>query len=351
MYPNVEIKLDCIRSNASVVKKICDKHNVDIIAVTKAISGNKEIAKAIVESGIKKIGDSRLPNIINMQEIEAEKWLIRMPMICEIKKVIKYVDVSLNSEWTTIVALNEAARNENKIHKIILMIDLGEIREGFVNINDAIEIANRIKTLSNIELIGIGSNMACLNYIRPTVSKMMELIKISKLIFKNRKCIISGGNSANFDMILKSQLPNEINNLRLGEAILIGKERSSYKYIPNTYKNTFILSAEIIEIKDKPSVPWGEREMNSYGEYSQEFKDNGVRKRAILAIGNQDCDYKTMYPIDRDIKIIGASSDHLIIDIMECERKYIVGDVVKFELGYFSIMRCFTSKFVKKIII
>ena len=351
MYPRVEVKLDSIRKNAREIKKICDKYEIDIIAVTKAIIGNKEIARAIIESGINKIGDARLSNIIKMKELEAEKWLIRMPMIHEVASVIKYVDVSLNSEWDTIVALDKEAEKANKIHKIILMIDLGEIREGYVNQDEAIMVAHKIKKLSNIELIGIGSNMACLNYVRPTVSKMHELIELGNKIFGSEKHVISGGNSANFDMILRSQLPKGINNLRLGEAILIGKERSSYKYIPNTCKNAFIMSAVIIEIKYKPSVPWGDYGKNSYGEYPKKQVNRGIRKRAILALGNQDCDYRTMYPIDRRIQIVGASSDHLIIDIMDCEQVYKIGDVVKFELGYFSIMRSFTSDFVEKKIV
>ena len=95
------------------------------------------------------------------------------------------------------------------------------------------------------------------------------------------------------------------------------------------------------------SAPWGRFGVNSYGERPV-FEDKGIRKRAICALGRQDCDTETMWPVDSGVEIIGASSDHLMLDITDSDMDYQVGDLVEFRLGYFSLMRAYTSDYVEK---
>ena len=160
---------------------------------------------------------------------------------------------------------------------------------------------------------------------------------------------MSGGNSATLDLMLRGGIPTGINDLRLGESLLFGKERAKYQYLPGTHRDVFTLECEIVELKEKPSLPWGQVGVDSYGN-KPTFCDRGQhRKKAVCALGRQDFDAETCTPLDPGVIILGASSDHLMLDVTDSEKEYRVGDIVQLQLGYFSTMRAFTSEYVEKV--
>ncbi len=135
------------------------------------------------------------------------------------------------------------------------------------------------------------------------------------------------------------------NNLRLGEAILLGRETSYGEKLINTYEDAFTFEAQIIEIYDKPSKPEGLIGVNAFGE-KVEFEDYGIIKRAILGFGVQDASFENLMPIDNNIKLLGASSDHTIVEIKGGDYK--IGDVVAFNTSYGSLLSLATSEYVYK---
>jgi predicted amino acid racemase len=346
-YPILDINLKTIEKNVRTVNSLCKEHSIDITGVTKVFSGEPLIVKSYIAGGLKRVGDARIENLRKLKELDIEKWLIRVPSLSQVKEVIAYSDVSLNTEFETLLALNKEAKLQNKIHKVILLVDLGDLREGYTDSNELLKVANQIKELNNIILYGVGTNLTCFSFILPDEEKMNILKKIaSDLPIKNP--VVTGGNSATIKLMMEGGIPSEVNNLRLGECLLFGKERSTYTFLDHTQKDAFILSAEVVELKDKPSVPWGEVGFDSYGNLPQLPSDSGIVKRAIVAVGKQDCDIETMKPLDSSISILGASSDYLIVDITNSKDKYKVGSIIKFTLGYFSLMRAITSDYVSK---
>ncbi len=346
-YPLLEINLDIIKENVMEVNSLCSNYGIDITGVTKVFSAYPSIVQAYIDGGIKRLGDSRIENLKKLKDFDIEKWLIRVPSISQIKDVILYSDVSLNSELETIICLNNEAINQNKIHKIILMVDLGDLREGFIYNEKFQLVVNEISKLSNIKLCGVGTNLTCFSFILPSKEKMEILKKIaSELPLKNP--VISGGNSATLKLMLDGEIPSSINSMRLGESLLFGKERCTYSFLSGTRADAFILNAEIVELKEKPSVPWGEIGVDSYGNLPKKVVDKGPIYRAILAIGKQDCDIETMIPIDPNVEILGASSDYLIVHIKNNCENYHLGGIIKFQLGYFSLMRAIMSEYVIK---
>ena len=350
MYPKLRVNKNSLRENVNTLMEMCRERNIEITGVTKAFTGEEEIAKILVDQGIEKLADSRIENLKKIKDLKAENWLIRSPMKSEIDDLIKYVDVSLNSELEVIEEIEKKAGERDKIHKVILMADLGDIREGYVDYEELVEVAIKVETMENVHLYGLGVNLTCLSFTQSSREKLEELVEIAEEIegrIGRKLEILSGGNSATIDLMLKNQLPPRINNLRLGEVVLFGKERAKYKYLENTNKDVFILEGEIIEIKEKPSTPWGEIGVDSYGN-KPKFTDRGIRKRAICALGKQDFDLETSRPVDDKLIFVGASSDHLIVDITDSKKDYRLGDTIEIELGYMSTVRVFTSKYVKK---
>ncbi|MGN7387340.1 alanine/ornithine racemase family PLP-dependent enzyme [Sporosarcina sp. SAFN-015] len=351
MFPFVRVNKKHLLENVRAVTELCTARNIAVTGVTKVFGADPEIAAVYVEGGITRLGDSRVENLKLLEGLDAEKWLIRPPMMSEVEDLVIYADASLNSELATIQAINDAAIAKGKVHKVILMVDLGDIREGFTDYEELMNVAVETEEMIGVHLYGIGVNLTCFSFIQSDSEKMASLAELSKTIgtrIGRDLEVISGGNSATLDLMLKGGISEGVNNLRLGESLLFGKERANYTFLPGTFKDVFTLECEIVELKEKPSVPWGTVGVDSYGN-SPTFTDRGMRLKAICALGKQDFDVETSTPVDEDIIILGASSDHLMLDVTDSKTAYKVGDAVELQLGYFSTMRAFTSRYVRKV--
>lgn len=350
MYPRLEIDIDKLKNNAEVVVKKCKDNNVQVAMVTKVYCAIPEVVEELVNTGIDYIADSRVKNLIKLQNINLPKILLRIPMISELEDLVKYADISFNSEMETIYKINEEAEKINKKHKVVLMVDLGDLREGYFEEKDLFETVNKVLKLENIELVGLASNLTCYGAVIPTNENLTRLAKLAREIedkFNIKLPFVSGGNSSSLYLIDKKELPEGITNLRPGEAIVLGKETAYGDTIEGTYQDVFKLVCEIIEIKNKPSLPIGEIGVDAFGN-KPEYEDRGIRKRAIIGIGRQDINISSISPLDTKIDILGASSDHLIMDITDSENNYEIGDKIEFSLEYGALMAAATSEYVYK---
>lgn len=323
-----------------------------LMIVTKGYCADLEIYKILDESNIDYLADSRIQNLKKYEGTQKGRVLLRLPMNSEVDEVVKYTDISLNSEITTIRNLNEAAAKQDKIHKILLMIDLGDLREGifFKNEDEIFKTVEEILKLKNIELFGLGVNLTCYGAVIPKNDNLSILVDIAHKIEKKydiKLQMISGGNSSSIYLIGKNEIPEGINNLRVGEAFLLGGETAYSQALEGFYDDAFTIEAEIIELKEKQSVPIGETGVDAFGN-KPVYEDRGIIKRAIIAVGRQDVDPDALHPIDSKIDILGASSDHLILELSKSDRAYKVGDTVNFKLSYSSLLRATTSSYVDR---
>lgn len=348
-YPRLLIDKEVIKKNVEILVEKCKKSGIDVVGVTKGVCADKKVVDAFVEGGVSFLGDSRMENLITLRRYNIPKVLLRLPMISEADIVVKYTDISLNSELETILVLNEASAMAKKTHKVILMIDLGDLREGFFYEQGLFDIVEEVLKLENIKLEGIGTNLTCFAGVIPEDSSMIRLNNLARKIedtYNIQLNIVSGGNSSTLYLLEDGKLDG-INNLRLGESLLLGKETSFDRQIEDTSSKGFLLEVEIIEKKYKPSLPVGKIGRDAFGEIPT-FIDKGLRKRIICAIGRQDVKIESLIPLDEKIIMLGASSDHLIIDSSESDIDYNVGNIIKFSLKYSGILSSMTSKYVKR---
>ncbi len=349
--PRVNINLDKIKENARILKNRCDKKDIEITGVVKCGAGDLRITKAIVAGGIKSLGDSRIKNIIKMREagFENEIVLLRLPSLTELKDVVKYADISLNSELITLESLGREAVKQGKIHKVIIMVDVGDLREG-VLYKDYLDLIDKALQIKGVKVIGIGTNVGCYGGVLPTyqnTSLLLELKEETLKMFNYNLEVISGGNTATTILLDNDQLPKGINNLRVGEGIIQGTDITHQREIKFLNSNNITLIAKIIELKEKPSVPIGEIGHDAFGN-KPKFEDKGIRKRAILAVGRQDVKVSGLRPLLKGVKIIGASSDHLLCDVTEAETELQIGSEIEFQLNYGAMLRAMTSSYVNK---
>jgi len=335
--------------NAIAVRAHALQHGiVSVWPVVKVFAGNVRAAALFANLGFEVIADSRLDNLKRFRSIGAKKALLRIASIHEAASVVSYADISLQSEWATIEALDRAAARQNKIHDVILMLDLGDLREGVWARPFDMKIVEAILKLSHVRLKGIGTNLTCFGGIVPDAENMELLASIANAIeqrFQIGLDVVSGGNSSIFPFLDRHALPKPINSIRVGEAIVLGRETAYGNRLDGLFDDVFVLEAEVVECKDKPTRPIGTSTMNSFGE-AVAYEDRGVVRRAILDIGKQDVAYEYLRPHDPDVVVLGASSDHLIVELKTDRIR--LGSKVAFSLTYPGLLQTCTSRYVRK---
>jgi len=320
---------------------------ISLMGVTKAVLGEPSIAKAMIQGGVKFIADSRIENIQKMKSAGiSTQFVLLRTCLSQAESIVKNADISLNTEIETLKKLSYHAKGQNKIHQVIIMVELGDLREGILPC-DLPQLVRKTLSLPHIKIIGIGCNLACYGGIKPDDKNMRELSELVDLIEKEFQIdleIISGGNSANFEWFKSSQDVGRVNNLRLGESILLGCETVGRKVIPGLHTGAFQLIAEVIESKRKTSVPLGEICQDAFGNVPG-FLDRGDHQRVIIALGRQDVQVSNLKSNNK-LKMIGSSSDHIILDGENHNLE--VGDEVSFSLDYGGLLATMTSPFVTK---
>jgi predicted amino acid racemase len=274
-----------------------------------------------------------------------------------VDEVVKYANISLNSSYETIEALNEAAKKIDTIHQVIVMIELGELREG-VNREDIAEFYEKTFQLSNIEVVGIGSNLGCMFGIEPTYDKLLQLSLYKELIelkHGTKLPLISGGTSITLPLLENQVIPSDINHFRIGEAAFFGTSPLTNKRFQKLHTHTFSFHTNIIELEEKNIVPdgiIGDASIGHSAEFKEEQKGETTHK-AILDFGLLDVDHEGLSSEDKNIKLVGITSDMTVIEIGENvdkqgNTKYKVGDSICLNPNYIAVARLLNSKFIDK---
>ena len=355
MYPQLLIDLEKLNQNLETLSRLAKEGDCSLMIVTKSFCADTRIVDEILEhDAVEYLADSRIRNIASYADrahiAGKETVLLRLPMVSEVEEVVRFADLSLNSEIETIRLLDREATRQNKTHKVLLMIDLGDLREGlFFRDEEAImAVCDEILKMRHIRLFGIGTNLTCYGAIIPKSDNLEQLVRLTKRIqsrFSTTMTMVSGGNSSSVYLIPKKQLPRGINNLRLGEAFILGNETAYTSRIPGTHNDAVLLRAQIIECKEKPSLPIGEVGVDAFGEVPH-YEDKGVITRAILAVGKQDTDPGGLTPLDAEAEILGGSSDHLLVHVKS--GTYHIGDTMDFRVDYGAFLKLFTSPYVAR---
>ena len=344
---SIHIHLKRFERNLRFLTNLLHAEDRSVMAVSKVFLADQKLIDIINQTDIEYIADSRIENLRKIQT-DKPKVMLRIPAISEAKEVVEVCDISLNSELKTIEALNQASKLKNKLHKIILMVDIGDLREGIFYQNFELDLVKKIRNLSFIELYGIGTNLTCYGGVIPskeTYEKLIYLKDQIELKFNMTLKVISGGNSSAIQMLKRHELSPFINNLRIGEAFVLGRE-TAYGYpVEGMADDVFTLKTEIVELKEKPSYPEGELGLDAFGK-KVHFIDRGMMKRAICNVGKQDVDPFDLIPPE-GVEILGGSSDHLILNITNPHYK--LGDHIEFKLTYGSLLRLMTSPYIRRV--
>lgn len=342
-YPQLEFDLALLRSNADAVISRCRGMGIRVCGVIKGVDGLPEAARVLRAAGAAELGTSRLEQVAKCRAagVPGPWLLIRIPGLTELPDVVALCETSLQSEWPTLLALEEECLRQNKTHRVIVMTDLGDLREGFWDKKELVDVCERVeRDLPHVHLAGIGVNLTCYGSTKPTPEKMNELVGLARQVEQRigRKLeIVSGGATSSFTLVHWGTMPAGVNHLRIGEAILLGKDLQvdwGIRDMDYLRMDALTLRADVVEVKDKPTYPIGEFAIDAFGR-KPVYEDRGIRRRAILALGRADVgELESLIPREPGLTVIGGSSDHCIVDVEDCPRRLQVGDIVEFSLCY-----------------
>ena len=355
-YPCLSVNLDAIKKNAEVVSNLCAGYGITVAGVVKFSDGDLKVSKAYLDGGCKQLAVSRAMHLEKLKKAfpDTEILLTRAPVTAELEEVAMYADLSLHSDRDVLIRLNETAKRLNTRPGIILMLDVGDLREGVDNIKELAELGEFVeKELENLNLRGVGTNLACLNGVLPSWENLSFLVKGAEAIeekIKRKLDFISGGSSINMLMLKdgENKMPERVNHLRVGGFIAnpINMRINRGVSFENMREDSLKLTAEIVEIHKKASAPESTSARNWAGEIIK-VVDKGIRNRAILAVGGQDIgNYSTLMPMQDDIELAGGSSDHTIVDLTESKKEWRSGDTITFNVKYSAALYAFTGKHI-----
>jgi ornithine racemase len=344
-----------LKENYNHLDKVFKQHNIEWSIVAKMLCGNKKyLEQLILGLGIKQVCDSRIANLKIIKSIspEIETVFIKPPPKRSAARVVEFADVSFNTEFETIKILSQAAVQQNKLHKIVIMIELGELREGVMR-EQFMEFYSKVFELPNIQVAGIGTNLTCMYGVLPNHDKLIQLCLYKQLVeakFNKQIPYISGGSSVTIPLIDKGLLPVGINHFRVGETLFLGTDVYNSQPYDHMHNDVFKLYAEIIELNEKPTIPNGELGQNLMGHVAtfDESLSGTSSYRAIVDVGLLDVEEGHIKPVMPDMQIAGASSDMIVMDLGDNPRKLKVGDMVEFSLDYMGILRLMNSDYIDK---
>jgi predicted amino acid racemase len=337
----IEVDLARIQRNTATVVQLCTPHGIEVAGVTKACRGHPGVARAMLAGGARLLAESRLDHVRRLRAagIDVEMMMLRLPSLHEVDEVVGLTQTSLNTQVETVRALSDAAQAQGTTHRVILMVETGDRREGVMP-DRVQDVARTMAQLPNIELAGLACNVTCIGGVLPTHENTQIIVDLAREIERELGIelpVISAGNSASLALLLRDEMPAGATQLRVGGAILIGEVDSTGDWpaaLP--HQDAFAVYADVIEVETKPSAPEGPIAPNAFGEVPA-WPDLGPHRRAIVALGRQDLQIESLVPHRRGVEILGASSDHLVLDVEDAKPPVRLGETLTFRPLYGAI--------------
>ncbi len=316
--PVLSIDLQKIKKNTSNIIRLLG--GIELVAVTKAIAGDNKIARALIEGGATLLLDSRISNLKAYKDLPVKRMLLRLPPNAKSSDVENLVDYYLVSNTEDIVSIEKM--HKSKPASIILLIETGFKREGFLE-DELREVIAWVRKSKLIKFAGVATCTDCMNGCDP--KDQLELFRdiVNKLDLPEG-AIVSGGNSRVLHQAFKNNIPKKINQLRVGESILLGHDTSKYKRLLGNATDVFKLKAELIETRAKD----GER-------------------IGVVGVGVQDIGAGGLTALDDEVLGIRKKySDYITVSIKRgcrLNKKWLT-----FKPDYYALMALNSSKYVIK---
>lgn len=357
----VTIDLRALRHNLRRIRHLMSERGSAWTVVTKALCGHADTLRALHAMGVRSMADSRLDNLETIADAlpGVERWYLRPPLLSAVADVVRLTDVSLNSEVEVIRALNREALRQGTTHRVVIMIEVGDLREGVLP-GGLSQFFAAVHRLSNIEVVGIGAQVGCLSGIAPDRDQLDHLLLYRELLEMKFRCqlpLISAGSSIFLPVVGDQVIPDGINHFRIGEALLLGTDLIHGGVLEGFRDDAVTIEAEVVEVREKSLIPSGAQvdstPFDAVGDATGGTptpppleQQRGVR--ALVALGQLDTEVSGLCPAEEEFEIAGASSDITAVNIGAHAGPLRVGDTIAFRPDYGALVRVMNDPFVAK---
>lgn len=346
---------DKLASNHRRLHDIFHEANIAWDVVTKLLCGNELYVREILALGVTQVADSRLSNLKLIKAIDptVSTVYIKPPAWDAIDDLVRWADISCNTEYETLKRISDAARSAGITHRVIIMVEMGDLREGVLR-DDLVDFHQRVHELPGIEVIGLGTNFNCLSGVMPHEDKLFQLGLFRTILEQttgHQLPWISAGTTVTLPLLQSGRLPDCVNHFRIGEALFFGGDLANDVHLDGMHDDVLTLHAQVIELSEKPVVPSGDLGKNPFGaeaENTQAAAAGETTHRAILDVGFLDCSPQYLILDDPDLGVIDASSDMLVLDAGPQKGNLSIGDHIEFKLKYMGALHLMNSAYIEK---
>ncbi|WP_261664694.1 alanine racemase [Deinococcus sp. Marseille-Q6407] len=352
----VTLNRDKLAHNYAHLQALFAGHNIDWGVVTKLFCGNELFIGEVLRLGVREVLDSRISNLRVIKRLcpEAQTVYIKPPAWDYVEDLVRWADVSFNTELETLRLISDEAVRQGRVHKVIIMIEMGDLREGVMR-EDLDSFYAQVFGLPGIEVIGIGTNLNCLSGVMPSEDKLIQLgLYRTILELKNGVKIpwVSAGTTVTLPLLKAGLLPASVNHFRVGEALYFGADLVREATFEDMYDDVLELHAQVIELSEKPMNPSGPLGKNPFGATADSGYEQGATAyRAILDVGYLDVSPQYLILEDESLGVLDASSDMLVLDAGENAAGLKVGDHVRFRLKYMGALHLMNSDYIGKVVV
>lgn len=345
---------DKIAFNISRTVRRCASHGLEVIGVVKACHGFEPVVRRFVEAGCAGLAFSRLDSIVALSpEPGLPRTLIGLTTPDEAQRTVSLADASHQSELSTILALADAATRQRRCHEVVLMVDVGDHREGLAP-EQVYATARAVCELSSpyLKLGGIGANYACSSGRMPDAASLALIAELASSLEQTLGVpmnTVSVGGSVMLDWLDHNPVPPGIRQVRIGEAALLGTLPAVGRLAPDLHRDAFRLRGRIVELKQRQiGVDAGPTGADALGRRPK-TGPIGQRLRALVDFGAVDTDPLALQPIDDGVELVSTNSDCTVFDVSGCSRELRVGDSLEFLVHYSALIRSFHSRCTQRI--
>jgi len=351
----VRIHIEKIYENIDIIHKLMLANDKEWSLVLKCLGGEREIIDKVLEyplvHKIHSISSSHWQELSLAKELHSNlRTIVIRPTFLKLSNVIiDNCDISLESSLAAIKALNDSAKNADKNHNIVVMIEMGDLREG-IRREGLIPFYNNVFELKNIRIVGIGANIGCMFGDLPTYDKLLHLVLYSQLLeakYNSKMELVSGGTSITLPLLDTGEVPVGVNHFRIGEAVFLGTSPYDNRRYAGLNTDCFEFESNILELYRKESLPEKKVRLTSKSKEELNQREYGSYK-ALVDFGNIDVDPRNLISLDKKVRFFGNSSDLSVYDLGENLREYKTGDVLRFTMKYIGLAQLMNSKYIEK---
>ena len=368
--PELEINLDALAHNLRLVRHREQAWGFRFLPVLKMVASHPEIVAFLRRQGYGCHGIADMTeHLLYGQEppARAGRVLINLAPPDRTDDVVRLFERSSFSCEETFRALDAAAPAAALHHEALLMVDIGDMREGIPQ-DEAPALLRAVAAASQraargpgAHVAGIGVNLGCLYGTCPDEENMARLETLAARagdLLGHALHRVSLGGTIFWNWFARRHghgphlPPGCIMEFRMGDPLLLGWDmyRDQALLGGDFRQDIFRLTATVLEVTERDIRPPRQSVHNGRG-LPADCPVLGKRLRALVDCGSLHTDVQGLTLPGTDWRITDFSGNYAVLDVSACPQAPVTGDHVRFIPSYWAVARTCRMPHIRKTIV